>query len=237
MPIQIAQSAVPTGKDHWVWSVWLEGSAAELDGVDHVVYTLHSTFSEPVRRINDRKSGFRLDSSGWGEFSIHIAVHHRSGRVQQLKHWLQLGWNAQPPQEPARRPRIYLSYGLADAAAAAAIGSALQDKEGIRVMTSEEVADSPSEMPFDRLIHETLKSVTRAVFLVSPNASPWIKREAEIAESLGIPRVYITVSGDDIYPRPTEEEGPRVTALQVERLEPENAGDVAQAITRWSQEV
>lgn len=234
MPIQIAQTAVPTGKDHWNWSVWLEGSAPELDGVDHVVYTLHSTFSQPVRRVDDRANGFRLDSSGWGEFSIHVAVHHRSGRVEKLRHWLQLAWKAQPPLEPARRPRVFLSYGLADAPAAAAIGTILRDKEGIRVMTSEEVADSTSEMSFDRLIHETLKSVTQAVFLVSPNLSPWSRREAEIAESLGIPRAYVTVGGDA---KPAfMEEGPMVAALQVEGLEPGNAAEVARAITRWTRE-
>jgi hypothetical protein len=232
MPIQIAQSAVPTGKDRWTWSVWLEGSDAELDGVDHVVYTLHSTFSQPVRRVDDRATRFRLDSGSWGEFSIHVAVHHRRGRVEKLRHWLQLAWKAQPPPEPARRPRVYLSYGLADAPAAAAIGSLLRDKEGIRVMTSEEVADSTSEMPFDRLIQETLKSATHAVFLMSPNASPWIRREAEIAESLGTPRAYVT-GGDDA---PPIQEGPMVAALQVKGLEPGNAAEVAQAITRWTRE-
>lgn len=66
MTIQIKQQTVPKGKDWWEWSVWLEGDKKQLDAIDHVVYTLHPTFPNPVVRVSNRKTGFRLDSSGWG---------------------------------------------------------------------------------------------------------------------------------------------------------------------------
>ena len=236
MAIRIAQSSTPAGPGHWRWSVWLEGPGAELDGVEYVVYTLHSTFSEPVRMVSDRASGFRLDSSGWGEFALHATLHHRDGRVEKLKHWLVLGTGAGPkaPTRGADETRIYLSYSLADAPAAHAIQLLLREQPGVTVTTSEELADSGSEIPFERLIEDKLRSVSNAVFLVSRNSSPWIQREAETAERLGIPRAVISVG--DTGASASLADGPAMASLQVKGLEPDNAADVALAITRWTRE-
>jgi hypothetical protein len=245
MPIRIAQSSKPAGKDHWRWSVWLEGTDGELDGVDFVVYTLHPTFSDPVRRVEDRASAFRLDSSGWGEFAIHAAVHHRGGRVEKLEHWLTLSsdvgeWLERgghagshapmrgAPSRGAPPQRVYLSYSLADAPAAKAIRASL-DQAGVEVTTSEEVADAPSAMPFEQAIVHQLKTVSRAVFLVSGHPSPWLKREAEMADRLGIPRAFVTV-GDT---PPPQSDLQTLASLRVKGLVPENVDDVAKAIVRW----
>jgi transcription initiation factor IIF auxiliary subunit len=88
--LSISQNQEYLGKDRWAWSVWLEGSSQELDGVDHVVYILHPTFHNPVRQINDRKTNFRLDTSGWGAFTIHAKAVHRDGRETMLDHDLVL---------------------------------------------------------------------------------------------------------------------------------------------------
>lgn len=236
MPIRIAQSSEPTGPGHWRWSVWLDGSTTELDGVEYVVYTLHPTFSQPVRRTSDRAAAFRLDSSGWGEFEIHAAVHHRDGRGEEISHWLVLGTGAESrgPMRGEEDTRIYLSYGLTDAAAANAIRQALGDEPGVQVTTSEELSDAAAPgVSFDRLIHDQLRSVSRAVFLVSGNPSPWIRREVEMAESLGVPHAYVTVG--DTHP-PLMDDSPRVASMQVKGLEPDNASDVAHAIARWTRE-
>ena len=74
MGLRLNQDSDYAGKDHWRWSIWLGGSDAELDDVDHVVYTLHPTFPDPVRTIADRASDFRLDTAGWGTFTIYARV-------------------------------------------------------------------------------------------------------------------------------------------------------------------
>ena len=71
MPLSIRQDSAYAGGDRWRWSVWLEGPPEELDSIDHVTYILHPTFHEPVREIRDRSTKFRLDTSGWGTFTIH----------------------------------------------------------------------------------------------------------------------------------------------------------------------
>lgn len=236
MPIQIAQSCAPAGKDHWKWSVWLDGTGPELDGVDHVVYTLHPTFPEPVRRITERETAFRLHSGGWGEFNIHAAVHFRDGRVEKLDHWLVLGGmsrsgeEAVSREEAVRAPRIYLSYGLADALAANAIRASL-NRAGVEVRTSDEVADALAGMPFEQVITQQLKSVSRAVFLVSEHSSPWLRREAEMAGRLGIPRAFITVGGGT---PPADDDDPAAVSLHVQRMDPENADDAARTIAHWA---
>src|SRR5262245_25262815 len=70
--------------DWWRWSVWLEGPDAELDMVKEVIYTLHSTFRNPVRRIKDRNTKFRLSTAGWGVFRIFAEVRFRSPDYEEL---------------------------------------------------------------------------------------------------------------------------------------------------------
>ena len=74
MSLKVKQETTYKGKDWWQWAVWLDGSANELDKISHVVYTLHPTFPTPVRRVDNRKEKFRLDSAGWGEFEIYMDI-------------------------------------------------------------------------------------------------------------------------------------------------------------------
>jgi len=90
MSIRIEQSSAYVGENRWNWSVWITGPAAELDQIDHVTYTLHPTFPNPVREIRARKGGFRLKSNGWGEFTIYLDIAYKDGKHQQLSHDLRL---------------------------------------------------------------------------------------------------------------------------------------------------
>jgi transcription initiation factor IIF auxiliary subunit len=76
--------------DYWKWWVWIEGPDSELDQIDHVVYTLHRTFPNPVRTISDRASKFALKTAGWGVFRIHAKVVYKDGRESRLSHDLVL---------------------------------------------------------------------------------------------------------------------------------------------------
>ena len=90
MALSIQQEAHYLDHDYWRWSVWLEGTPRELDDVERVVYILHPTFHDPVREVTDRASKFRLDTAGWGTFTIRAKAFHRDGRETALKHDLEL---------------------------------------------------------------------------------------------------------------------------------------------------
>jgi transcription initiation factor IIF auxiliary subunit len=90
MAVDIQQGFEYQGNDWWKWWVWLEGPDEDLDRIDHVVYTLHATFPDPVRTCTDRLSKFRLQSSGWGMFTIHASVVDKDGNSFKLKHLLEL---------------------------------------------------------------------------------------------------------------------------------------------------
>ena len=90
MALRIQQHAKYRENDYWTWSVWIEGSEAELDSIAYVEYTLHPTFPQPVRQIKDRRTKFRLKTAGWGVFTIYATVVHKDGVATQLKHHLEL---------------------------------------------------------------------------------------------------------------------------------------------------
>jgi transcription initiation factor IIF auxiliary subunit len=90
--LSIRQSDKYIGNDRWAWSVWLDGSSEDLDNVDHVTYILHPTFHDPVRAVKDRSSGFRLETSGWGTFTLLAKISHKDGRETVLNHNLVLSY-------------------------------------------------------------------------------------------------------------------------------------------------
>ena len=90
MPLSMQQDAIYLGKDRWKWSVWLDGAPEELDRIDRVMYILHPTFHQPVREVSNRATKFRLDTSGWGTFTIHAKAVHKDGPEVPLQHELVL---------------------------------------------------------------------------------------------------------------------------------------------------
>jgi transcription initiation factor IIF auxiliary subunit len=90
MPLAIQQESSYEGHDYWKWSVWLEGAPGELDEVDHVRYILHPSFHKPVREVYDRASKFRMDTGGWGTFTILAKAYLKDGREVALQHDLEL---------------------------------------------------------------------------------------------------------------------------------------------------
>ena len=87
---KIAQDFKYEGDDWWSWWIWIEGADADLDKVDHVVYTLHSTFGNPVRKIKDRDSKFVLKTEGWGTFMLYGKVVLKNTEEIPLEHELTL---------------------------------------------------------------------------------------------------------------------------------------------------
>ena len=87
---KISQGFKYEGDDWWRWWVWIEADETRLDEIDNVVYTLHPTFHEPVRKVTDRKSKFKLETDGWGTFTIYAKVVLTGKKEITLKHELHL---------------------------------------------------------------------------------------------------------------------------------------------------
>ena len=86
--MRIEQTSEQVGETRWKWAIWLEGSDAELDAVQKVVYHLHPTFANPVVERSQRAANFRLDSSGWGTFVVKLEVHKKDGATEYMRHRL-----------------------------------------------------------------------------------------------------------------------------------------------------
>lgn len=90
MEIKIAQGFDYQGNDWWKWWVWIDGKQSDLDAIDRVIYTLHPTFPNPVREVDNRSTNFRLETAGWGVFRIFARVIKKNGEEIKLKHDLVL---------------------------------------------------------------------------------------------------------------------------------------------------
>ena len=88
--LTIEQCEKYEGDDWWKWAVWIEGRDEALDLIDFVEWTLHPTFPNPIRRIHDRASKFRLETGGWGVFEIRARVQRKDGSQTMLRHFLEL---------------------------------------------------------------------------------------------------------------------------------------------------
>jgi transcription initiation factor IIF auxiliary subunit len=207
MTLQLKQSTRYQGKDWWNWSVWLEGTKTELKAVDHVVYTLHASFPEPVRSIKTRKNGFRLDSAGWGEFRIFLEIVRVDGKSAKRTHWLELTY----PQDtkPARaakksaakrrvalkgpqesevklesnaaktRQSIYISSGAADAEFARKLREQLAER-GVKVSSAQDVS---AGLPFAQGIQKAIQGADATVFVFSGAPNLWSKLEMDYAQA------------------------------------------------------
>lgn len=90
MAYKIEQEFEYKGEDWWEWAIWIEAADEELDKIDFVEYTLHPTFVNPVRINKDRKTKFRLETAGWGVFTVYAKVVLQNGKEKNLEHMLKL---------------------------------------------------------------------------------------------------------------------------------------------------
>lgn len=86
----ISQNYKYEGDDWWSWSIWVNAEEKKMDDIDYVVYTLHPTFNKPVRKITDRKSKFKLETEGWGVFTIYAKIVLKTSQEISLSHELHL---------------------------------------------------------------------------------------------------------------------------------------------------
>jgi transcription initiation factor IIF auxiliary subunit len=88
--MKIAQSYEYQGDNWWQWAAWIDARPQQLEAIQSVTYTLHPSFRNPIRKITDRQSKFRIDSEGWGSFVLVARIELQSGETKLLKHELEL---------------------------------------------------------------------------------------------------------------------------------------------------
>lgn len=212
--MKVKQDSVYQGGEWWKWSVWLEGSAKELAAIDHVVYTLHPTFPDPVRTVKNRRTAFKLESSGWGEFEIYLQIAHRDGKVRKRRHWLTLPHPAKRSRgkegelKSAKGPTAYVSSAAADGPIARKLREALSGR-GFKVLSME---DPPAGIPWEKAIDQMLSSADVAVFLLSGRPSLWTQTEIEHALAHKVRHLVPVVVGDAEIPHRLES----IEALHIE---------------------
>jgi hypothetical protein len=184
MSVTVNQNTIYKGNDWWQWSVWIEGDDRELDQLEYVVYTLHPSFPQPIQKISNRSTKFRLSASGWGSFMIFIEIKYKDQRIEKTEHWLKLeypsgGKNATVEQS-GKRLTLYISSGVADQHFARALRDELQNIGITVVMLDDQIADLPFEVSLNSLLDE----VTHAAIIISNRPSPWVSREIEVIKKL-----------------------------------------------------
>lgn len=203
MPIRMNNSAKYKGKDRWEWSVWIDGPAERLDEIAYVEYILHPTFDQPLRRVKDRSSQFRLTGRGWGEFMIHANISTHAGEIQRLDHWLRLtdeGRSAGMRVADVEKPTIFLSYSRVDSRVAEALSRFLEEERGYEVLTDNELS---SDEPTARAI-KSLISRTDALVALIPDeiSSLWVLDEIVEALQQQIPVVPVLLGPEAVLPPP-----------------------------------
>jgi len=168
----------------------VEGTPKELADIKSVTYILHPTFPNPVRVMTNRAQKFRLDSSGWGEFTIKLQIRRKHGELVRRSHVLRF---ESPPSESDRPPRkgpiVFLSSSATDSSAGTAIRKALEARNVIVVSSS----DIKSNLPWQAYIETSLRSADATIAIISDATSPWVSRELEMARTLDVPILPVLV--------------------------------------------
>jgi hypothetical protein len=199
MPLRLEHEAHPESARRWRWAVWLEGSDAELERVDHVEYLLHPTFPEPVQVRRNRQNKFRLEATGWGEFTISARIRHKEGTEAVMRHLVRLGERA-----PRKHPVVFLSHSTVDAPFVTALQDALRHQH----VVTRDAGDVVTAGGFwEDDLEDALRSSDAVLAFVSGRESAWVGREIDAARRLGVPVIPVAL-GDQA---PTSE---RIAGVQ-----------------------
>jgi len=212
MSLRIEQKSRQKSEDRWDWSVWVAGKPKELAKIDSVTYVLHPTFSNPVRVMRNRAQKFRLNSSGWGEFTINVEIRRKDGKILKRSHALKLD----SPKTAARTrtirksPMVFLSSSAADSAIATSLRKELQAKN----VTIFNPADIEQGLPWKKAIMSAIRSADATIAILSDATSPWVFHELGMAAGLNIPILLVLVGQDTSVPMNLKE----IQAIRLDNL-------------------
>jgi delta 1-pyrroline-5-carboxylate dehydrogenase len=162
---------------------------------------LHPTFDQPVQRVRDRRTKFRLDQWGSGEFEINAHVLKKDGTKTHLTHWLELpGPNGE--RAPVKETKkVLVSYAAADAEWAHAIRFELAAK-GFQAMVIDDMLDTGK--PWQASIAEAIDEADFVVGVLSDATSPSVLREVVQAQEKNVRVVPIVIGSDANMPKSLE---------------------------------
>jgi TIR domain/YEATS family len=184
--IKVQQDSTRKG-DRWNWSVWLEGTKEELDEIKRVRYVLHSSFRDPERIVEKRRSKFRLEAQALGEFMLYIFIHKKNGQVSRREHWVKLlqdeagakGVARKRPTAKDRPPAVFISSSVTELPLVRKLGEALKTG-GVEVLIP---SDAPTNLPWEASLNTQLERADCAVFILSGATGKWVEREIAAAEA------------------------------------------------------
>ncbi|HXJ39668.1 MAG TPA: pYEATS domain-containing protein [Bryobacteraceae bacterium] len=170
----------------WEWSVWVDGSPAELSKVKSVTYRLHETFPQPIRVKKNRKEKFRLDSWGWGEFTIFVNIDTGEGKPITKRHYLTLEVPRSSEMPTSQPAAIYVCYAASDKRIALALEEVLR-AANLNVINAGQISGSS----FRVALAESLKMIDAVVAVVSEDPSEWVLFEIGLAQDADVPVILV----------------------------------------------
>lgn len=174
------------GSDWWEWSVWVDGSPAELSKVKSVTYRLHETFPQPIQVKKNRKEKFRLNSWGWGEFTLFVNIDTGEGKPITKRHYLTLEVPRRSEMPISQPAAVYLCYAASDKRTALALEEALR-AANLNVVNAGQITGSS----FRVALAESLKMIDVVVAIVSEDPSEWVLFEIGLAQDAGVPVIVV----------------------------------------------
>jgi hypothetical protein len=243
--LSIGQEHSYVGNDYWKWSAWIKGKAADLAKVDKVKWFLHPSFPKSVVVSRDRDSGFRLETAGWGTFTLRAEVHCIDGSTETLRQPLRLLYpdsevtaaeraapsrgltSATARREKADRGeagagvrRVFMSFASSDRPAAMAVRATLESL-GLQVIDESSIeADRPIELAALDLLATADATVA---FVSSDLPSAFVAGEIEASRKLGKPTLVLTSEDLSSIAGVASE-------VRVVRVDPTDAGAVSAAV-------
>lgn len=85
--------------DWYDWCVFVDEDLQIVNNISSVQYTLHPTFPDPIKKVENNDNCFALIGSGWGGFRIKIKVNMKDGAIVNSEHFLILAKASWPKKE------------------------------------------------------------------------------------------------------------------------------------------
>ena len=95
MNSDVERIADRAGRPYYHWRVFVDESAAVLDRIRFIEYTLHPTSPQPHQTVERPTDGFALEGNAWGEFRILVDAFYKDGTREKQQYFLDFS-NARP---------------------------------------------------------------------------------------------------------------------------------------------